>query len=68
MKVQVTECQFIETDDIVFAQQDPDSDSQTLVYIRRSEGHFTVYVGYDEFVDKLNQAARTSSTQFIRTS
>jgi hypothetical protein len=56
MKIQVTKSQFIETDDIVFAEEDElDPHGTTRVYLRDRQEPVTVNVDYDMFVWTINQ-------------
>lgn len=55
MKVQVTATQFIETDDIQFAQADELDENATRVWLRDRKEVVTVYVDYDMFVWTINQ-------------
>ena len=58
MKVQVTKSQFIETDDISFAEQDELDENVTKVWLRNAGAVVVVrvYVDYDQFVWRLNSA------------
>lgn len=55
MKVQVTSTQFIEADDIQFAEQDELDEGVTRVYLRERKEPVAVYVDYDQFVWIVNQ-------------
>jgi hypothetical protein len=55
MKVQVTKSQFIETDDIQFAEQDELDAQATRVWLRDRREPVTVYVDYDMFVWTINE-------------
>ena len=61
MKVQVTKSQFIETDDIQFAEQDDLDKNATRVWLRHRDNPITVNVDYDHFVWTINQKARATS-------
>lgn len=57
MKVQVTKSQFIETDEIQFAEQDELDSQATRVYLKDRREPVTVYVDYDHFVWTINNVS-----------
>lgn len=67
MKVQVTKSQFIETDDIVFAEVSAWSEKVTLVYLRHRDAPVQVDTDYDMFVDRLNQSHKGYANQLVYT-
>jgi hypothetical protein len=68
MKVQVTKSQFIETDDIQFAEQDELDPQATRVWLRDRREPVTVNVDFDMFVWTINQKhLKATGTHLIRT-
>lgn len=70
MKVQVTKSQFIETDDIVFAEADEyNPDRRTTVYLRNFQElvKVAIYTDYDQFVDTINRKTQPYTPPGIRT-
>lgn len=68
MKVQVTKSQFIETDDIQFAEASDVHKNTTYVYLRERVNPVLVDVDYDQFVWTLNNAhERAAKGVCIRT-
>jgi len=67
MKVQVTSTQFIETDDIIFAENAPWSEKVTLVYFKYRDMPVQVDTDYDMFVDRLNKAKGIHTGQLVIT-
>jgi hypothetical protein len=54
VKVQVTSKQFIDTDEIAFAEEDELNDNATRVWLKRHPNPITVYLDYGSFVNRLN--------------
>jgi hypothetical protein len=66
VKVQVTKSQFIETDDIQFAEQDELDANCTRVWLRDRREVVDVYVDYEQFVWTINDAAHKDFEKTIR--
>jgi hypothetical protein len=67
MKVQVTKSQFIETDDIQFAEQDELDANATRVWLKDRREPVSVNVDYDMFVWTLNAAQKRFFGQTVTT-
>jgi hypothetical protein len=67
MKVQVTKSQFIETDDIQFAEQDELDANATRVWLKDRREPVSVNVEYDMFVWTLNAAQKRFFGQTVTT-
>lgn len=67
MRVQVTKSQFIETDDIQFAESALWSEDETLVYLRHRREPIQVETDYASFVARLNEANRGIVSQSVIT-
>lgn len=69
MLVQLSSKELIDTDEIAFAKQDPDSLSQTFVWLKNQEDPtpFVLSMNFAGFVERLNYASQNRGPWLVTT-